>query len=868
MNPPRLARTILRRLLPPADRAVILGDVDEEYGERQRTAPAGAYAWYWLQVGSAVPLAIRRRIMPTLTELPADVRYTWRTWRRSPAFASAAILTQAVGISVATAILAVAYAVLVQPLPYRDAGRIVQIFEGTSRPGLFSWQDFLELRAATRSFEAVAGFSGGSRTLSVPGLAPERIATAEVTGAFFDVLGVVPAAGRDFVEDDTKRGAEPVVILSHASWTRRFAAAPAAVGGSVLLNGTAHTIIGVLPRDFEFPLRGQAEFWLPLRPSQAQEERGYWHWLDVIGRLRADVSAGSVDGDLAAIASGFGVRDSKFHGTTLLRTQPLRDVIVGDVRPTIYALLAGVALVLVATCATMAGLLLSRAGARLRELSVRAAVGAGRGRLVRQLVTENVLLAVAGGAAGLLGGRWLLGAFAAMIPAGQRAALPHVQEISLQPWTIVAVGALTLLTGLLFGVWPALRTSRGESSAVLKGIRSTATRREGRLRFALVSLQVAVAFVLLTGAALLGTSVYRLLQKDPGFDPQGLVTMRLTLSGTRYADDGAVAAFHRRLEEALSGIPGVTGVAVVSQAPLTGRGDTGSPAVAGVSSAADTSPDVGLRTVSPGYFDTLGIPLVRGRAFDDRATPAAAGAVLVNQLLAERLFGTSDPIGNRLTFAFAPGPWDIIGVVGNEQLDDLDKPLLPVVYFSSRQDAMRSLTIMLRGAQPEALAGAARGAIAELDPALPVFGVRTIEQLTMNSVAVFMRRAAMWLLGVFAAAAVLLAAVALYGVLTQAVSERTREIGVRMALGASRGAVFGLVLRGGATAIALGILIGLGGTLVVSQMLRSLLFGVSSTDPLVLASCAAVLGAASLLACAGPLWRAVRISPATALRGD
>jgi putative ABC transport system permease protein len=683
------------------------------------------------------------------------------------------------------------------------------------------------------------------------------------------VLGVTPAAGRGLVEADTTRGAPPVLILSHAAWKRRFGADPAALGGSVLLNGISHTVVGILPADFEFPLRGQAEFWLPLRPSQPQEERGYWHWMDVIGRLRPEATPASVDADLAAIATGFSARDTKFHAATLLRTQLLREVIVGDVRPTIHALLAGVALVLIATCATMAGLLLSRARGRLRELSVRAAVGAGRGRLVRQLVTENILLALMGGIAGVLAGRWLLQAFAAMVPAAQQAALPHFQEIGLHPVTLAAIFGLTLLTGLLFGVWPALRTSRADSSDALKGTRSTGSRRDGRMRFALVSLQVAVAFVLLSGAALIGTSVHRLLQKDPGFDTEGLVTMRVTLSGQRYAEDEVVTTFQGAMMERLRAMPGVTGVAYVNQAPLTGRGDTGTPMVVGrPAAAAGTSPDVGLRTVSPNYFETLGIPLVRGRAFDERATSSTPGAVLINQLLADQLFPSTDPVGQRLTFEFAPGPWEVVGVVGNEQLDDLDQPFMPVVYFSSRQDAMRSMTLIVRGAQPEALPGAARAAIAELDPTLPLFGVRTVEQLTMNSSAVFMRRAAMWLLGVFAVAAVLLAGVALYGVLAQAVSERTREIGVRMALGARRADVFGLVLRGGAMAVGLGILIGVFTATLMSGVLRSLLFDVSSGDPRVLSACAAVLAAAALLACAGPLSRAVRISPATALRGD
>ena len=867
MTPPRLARALLRLLVPRPDRGVILGDIDEEFAVRRRSHPAAARAWYWVQVAGSLPLALRA-MTATIAEVPGDVRYTARTWRRSPAFAAAAIVTQAIGIAVATAIIAVAYTVLVRPLPYRDADRLVQIFEGAGRPGLLSYQDFVELRRASRSFEDVAGFSGGSRTLSLPGLAPERVATAEVSDGFFDLLGVRFAAGRGFAATETARSGPPVVVLSHGAWTRRLGADAGVVGRSLVLNGTAHTILGILPRDFEFPLRGQAELWLPMRPSPQQEERGYWHWMDVLGRVRAGVLPAQIEADLQSIASSYAARDSKFHSASLLRTQPLRDVIVGDVRPTIYALLAGVALVLVATCATMAGLLLSRASGRAQELGVRAAVGANRGRLVRQLVTENILLAVVGGAAGLVFGRWLLAAFVTMIPAGQRAALPHFQEVGLHPAALAAIAALTLVTGLVFGVLPALRASRGGAGA-LSGTRVTAGRREGRVRFVLVTLQVSVAFVLLAGAALLGTSVYRLLQVHPGFDNRGLVTMRLTLSSPKYAEEAAVDSFNDRLLERLHALPGVEGATLVSQTPLTGRGETGTPRVIGRPPApASTSPDIGLRTVSANYFDTMGIPLVRGRAFAETDRGAAPGVVLINQLLAEQVFGSDDPVGERITFEFSPGPWHIVGIVGNEQLDDIDKALMPVVYFPASQDLLRGYTIVVRTAQPAALPNAARAAVAELDPDLPLFGIRTVEQITTSSGAVFMRRAAMALLGVFAVAALLLAAVALYGVLAQAVGERTREIGVRMAIGASRRDIVALVLRGGLAAIISGIVLGLGGTLAVSRLLRSLLFGVSGSDPLVLAGCALVLTSIALLACAGPLWRAVGISPATAMRTE
>jgi putative ABC transport system permease protein len=865
---PRIARLLLRLLLPARDRGVIIGDLDEEL--RRDVAPGrgagAARLWYWGQVLSTMPYALRQRLVPALAHLPGDARYALRLWRRQPAFAAAAIVTQAIGIAVATAVLAVAYAVLVRPLPYADAHRIVRISELPGRPGLFSYQDFVDLRRANRSFDAVAGFSGGSRTLAFPGQAPERLPAFEVSDSFFEVLGVQPTLGRTITSGDTARTAEPVVILSHPFWTRRFGGDPAAVGRTLPLNGRPHTIVGVLPGDFAFPLRGLADLWVPMRPSAQQEERGYWHWMDVIGLRTASVTPAQADADLQSIARQFAARDARWHADAQLGAEPLRDVIVGGVRPTIQALLAAVGLVLLATCATIAGLLLSRGATRARELSVRAAIGAGRGRLVAQLLTENVLLSFAGGGAGILAGHWLLQAFVNTVPAGRRGTLPHFDDLGVGLPIAAAALALSVATGLVFGVLPAWRASRGDGSAALRTMRVTEGRQAGRLRFALVGLQMAVALVLLSGAALLGTSVYRLLRVAPGFDPVGLVTMRINLPGT-YRETDAINLFHARVRERLEAIPGVTAVAAVNQAPLTGQGDTGSltvierPRGAGVQ-----GPDVSLRTVSANYFPAMGVPIVRGRGFTEADQPGAPLVVVVNRWLAERLLPGADPIGQHLTFAFAPGPFQIVGIVGDEQLDDVDRPLLPAVYFPARQDGLSSATLMVRTTQPDALLPAARAALAASDPHVPIFAVRTIEQITDGSAAVFMRRAAMWMLGIFAVAAILLAAMGLYGVLAQAVAERTREIGVRVALGATRGRIFRLVLRRGLGAAAVGVALGVGGTALASRLLAALLFGVRPAEPVVVAACAAFLAAVATVACLVPALRAVRIDPASAVR--
>jgi predicted permease len=868
MNPPGIARLLLRLLLPKADRRVLIGDLDEEL--RRDIAPArGAVAarlWYWRQVLSSVPYAVQLRVLPALTTIPADARYALRLWRRQPVFALAAISTQAIGIAVTTAVMAIAYAVLLRPLPYADADRLVQINELTGRSGLFSYPDFLDLRRANRSFDVVAGFNGGSMTLALPGVAPERVVSAEVSDGFFELLGVRPVAGRTIAAADVRRGAPRVVVISHNAWMRRFGGDSSMLERSILLNGQPHTVVGILPPQFEFPLRGLAELWLPMRPSPQQEARGYWHWMDVLGRRRIEVTEAQAASDLQSVASLFAARDPKWHSDIRLEMSPLRDVIVGRVRPTIRALMAAVVLVVVATCATIAGLLLSRASSRTRELSVRAAIGAGRSRLVAQLLTENLLLSLAGGAAGVLGGQWLVTTFVATMPDNRRAALPHFDDVGVGLMVGGAAFALSLATGLLFGVIPAWRASRGDAGASLKAVRATHGKGESRVRFALVGLQVAVALVLLSSASLLGISMYRLLNVSPGFDPAGLVTMRVTLPST-YRDAPAVNAFQDRLRERLEAIPGVTAVAAISQPPLTGRGDTGTAVIVERPlPPGQRGPDVALRTVSANYFSAIGIPVIRGRTLADTDTAGTPQVVVVNQWLAERVLAGSDPIGQHLTFEFAKGRFEIVGIVGDEQFDDIDRPLLPVVYFPARQDALTDPTLMVRTTQPASLPAAARAALAEIDPAIPLFAVRTVEQIRQQSAGIFIRRTAMWQLGIFAAAAVMLAAMGLYGVLAQAVSERTREIGVRVALGATRTRILRVVLHRGLGATLAGLAVGVAGSAVASRLLTSLMFGVQPGDPMTLAVSAALLAVVAVLACIVPALRAIRVDPASAVR--
>ena len=844
----------------------MLGDLDEEFAIR-RTAGRGATAWYWRQALGSLPHAVSRRL-PRADWIAHDVRFTFRMWRRQPAFVAAAVTTQAVGIAITTAVLAVAYAVLVRPLPYHEPERLVHLFEGTGRSGQMSFQDFVDARRATRTLERIAGYSGGSRTFQMPGHAPERLPMLEVTDGFFEALGVVPALGRTFTAAEMHRGAADVVILSHDGWTRRFGSDPTVVGRRVPLNGIPHEVVAVLPASFAFPLRGRPELWLPLRPSPVQQERGYMHWMGAIARPRPGVTLPQIQSDLEAIARLYAERDATNHSHARLRAVPLREMIVAGVRPTIQALLAGVLLVVLVACATTATLLLSRAVPRRRELSVRSALGASRGRIVLQLLTETVMLSVVGGAAGIAAGHWLLGLFVAGMPMQQRVVLPHFEN----PGVGVAVGlaafALSIITGVLFGIVPAWRAARLDGGESLKTARATAGAADGRLRSSLVTVQVAVALVLLATALLLATSVQRLMRVPLVADAESLATFRLNLP-PKYGSREAVQMFNQRLIEALEATPAVESAALIDQPPLGGGGNNGTLRIAG--RPEPTGPDVPvvlIRSVSERYLENMRVPVIRGRAFTASDTATSPQVVLINRVLADTVFAGTDPLAQRISFQFMRGDWQIVGVVDNERFDDVDRPLLPAVYFTMAQDTAGSYTVMLRGQDPGLAIDAAREVIARLDPELPMFGVRTIEQVAEESSAVFLRRATLWMLATFAAASLVLAAMGLYGVLAQVVADRTREIGVRVALGATRARIVRTVLNSAAMPLAAGVVLGIAGTLAAARWLSSLLFDISARDPFVISSAAGFLLAVALLACAVPVRRALAIDPATAIRVD
>ena len=884
--PPRIARALLRRLLPDAHRDVLLADLDEEF-ERYIAPSRSAFAarwWYWRQVVASSPFAVRlrqrrdRRLDGTrpawLMGIPADLRFAARLHLSHPALLVTVTLTLAAGIAVTTAALSLAHAVLLRPLPYAAPDQLVHVGERDLRnPAAaaafagrnMSWPDFLDFRSQQRSFVDLAGYSGGSRTMLGAGPA-DRLPMAEVTNGFFRVLGVHPQLGRDFRPEDTIASSPLVVLLTDGSWRRRFGGDPDVIGRPITLSGETTTIVGVLPADFQFPLRGLAELYLPIRPSPAQVERRYFHWLSVIGRLRPGVSAGQAASDLSGIAAGFAAVDPKYHGAAAASVQRLDEFIVGGVRRMLIVLFGAAALVLLVGCANIAGLLMARAATRTREMAVRGALGATRGRLRRQLLTESVTVAAPGVIVGVAAGHTLLRAFIASIPDAQRASLPHLQNVSIDPAVFGWVIGGSLIAALGFGLAPAwkLRGGAWESARGSLG----PDRRGARLQSGLIAAQVGVTLVLLTGAGLMGRTMYTLLSVWPGFSSDGLLTMRINLSGQRYGTEEAVRQFHRDLIAAIAALPQVAGVATISQAPLTGLGNSGAFAVEGRPDVEDRS--TRIRTVSPNYFEVMGLAVLAGRTFGPADGAGSPPVLVVNETFARELFD-GRPTGQRVAFPFFKGRpfWEIVGVVGDEQVANIDDPMRPVAYFSYAQTPGGEFTLMTRitgDAQP--VVDATRAILAQRDPDQPLFGVRMMAEILASSDAVFRRRMVLALVALFASAALGLTVVGLYGTVSQSVAARTREVGVRVTLGARPGQIVVNAMRRGLGPAVIGLIAGGAGSIWLAPSLGTLLFGVEPADVATLTTVAVGLAAVAAAACLVPASRAARIDPVAALRRD
>ena len=800
-----------------------------------------------------------------------DVRYALRTLVERPGFTVVAALTIALGVGGTTAMFGVVDAVLLRPLPYADPDRLVMLWTRTTGgpQGAASWPEFVDWREMNRTFADMAVWRGQSVNLT-GGEEPERVVGAFVSDRFFPLLGARPALGRTFTSEETDPAtARPVAVLGHGLWQRRFGSDPRIVGQSLVLNGQSHTVVGVLGPEFDgghAPSNGWfmgTDVFLPVSyfPNKRGLARGETEIL-VLGKLRPGLSLDEARTDMTLVARRLEQAYPDTHAGRGVEIVPLHEQIVGDMRPALLVLLGAVGLVLLIACANVANLLLARASRRRRELAVRAALGAGRSRLFRQLLTESVLLALTGGALGLLVGHWGLALLATVAPPG---VLPD--SVTLDGRMTWFAFALTAATGLGFGLVPALQASRPDLDGVLKEAGRGGSGAGGhRFRDALVVAEATLSLVLLVGAGLLLRSAVALQHAELGLRTDHLLTAEFRLPPAKYPEPRVIAAFFRQTLERIRAVPGIESAALVRAVPFSGNGGSTTYQVEGQPEPAKgREPVAQINIVSPGYFRTLGIPLLQGRDFDEHDTSDAPAVAIVNDTMARQLWPGVDPVGRRLRLRDA-GWVAVAGVVGDVRHSSPAEPPQPQVYTTHEQDARIFACVMARTTgDPMAMAGPMRGALWSVDKDQPVWKVRAMEELVTGSRGT--ARAMSLLVAVFAAVAVGLAGVGLYGVMAFAVSERTREIGIRMALGAAGGRVLRLVVGRALALTALAIVLGAMGAAALARLLGALLYGVGPADPVSFLAAAAALAAVGALAAYLPARRAARIDPVRAL-GD
>jgi len=819
-----------------------------------------------------------------LETLARDLRYGLRMMVKNPGFTTVVALTLALGIGANTAIFSVVNAVLLRPLPYDDSDRLVILSEHTEQFGTMavSWLDFVDWRAQQTVFDQIGIYGFGNYNLTGSG-APEQLQAAQASADLFGTLRAKAALGRIFTDDEDKPGPALSVVLSHELWRRRFGGDPNILNQTITLNRGLYTVVGVMPPNFLFP--NKPDIWVsvgPLSNRPAWQNRGSHPGLAVIGRLKAGASLEQARAAMNAIAARLEQQYPTNRGVRVQVT-PMLETYVRDVRRSLWVLLGAVGVALLIACVNAANLLLARATLRQREIAVRAALGASRWRVTRQLLTESALLAVMGGALGLLLANWGIKLILAVSPDS----IPRAGEINLDGRVLAFTLAVSLLTGIIFGLAPAIQTSRVDAQSMLKETARSLTGGRRWLRHSLVITEIALTLVLLAGAGLLLRSFYRLQQTDLGFVADRVLSFRVNLPQEKYAEDQRKINFFLQVMENLRSQPGVQDVAITSRAPLGGAG----PWQQAFLPAGQAMPESGqppfmeATVVSPDYFRALAIPLLRGRYFTEQdvrpdlrketrqgLTPAQGLAglkvMIVDEEFARRHWPNEDAIGKRVLFGLSPSS-PVATVVGVVRRVKLDGPTadsnLAQGYFPFLEVPAGAMTFTVKSAlEPEQLIASARRQVMAADPEQPISQIGVFTQ--MRAAAVAPQRLNMLLLGLFAAVALLLALVGVYGVMSYAVTQRAHEIGLRMALGAQRSDVLKLMIREGMTLALAGAMIGLGGALALTRLMKTLLFGVSPTDPLTFAAITLLLTFVSLLACWIPARRATKVDPMTAMR--
>ena len=801
-----------------------------------------------------------------------ELRFAARSLARNPAFTAVAVLTLALGIGANTAIFSVVNTVLLRPLPVAEPERLITLFH--YYPSLNNLEagvavpTVVELGQRAESFSGLAARTGWGANAAGQG-EPERLTGARVTGGFFSTLGVPAARGRALLPADAEGDGQKVVVISDGLWKRRYGADPGVVGRTVQLDGEGYQVVGVMPPGFRDLFDREAELWAPLTFQPMQMNARTNEFMSFVARLKPGVTYAQAEQEMTRFAARMKADNPGVYPEDwTMRTRPIPEQLTGDVRPALLVLLGAVGFVLLIACANVANLLLARAAARQREVAVRAALGAGRGALVRQLLVESMLISLIGGAGALLLAWVGLRTLAALQPGS----LPRMDEVSIDGTVLLFTLGVAMLTGVLFGLAPALRVSRADLQSTLRqGGRGASGDGGGQtVRRVLIVAEFALALMLLVGAGLLLRSFARLTEVDPGFRPGGVLTAQVFLPPAQYDSAAKRAAFFEQLEAALTAAPGVRAAGGTTGMPFGGGGGTASFNVEGYQPGPNQPDPWGDYIIAtPGYREAMGIALVRGRFFTEADRIGSRPVVVVDRDLAERYWPGADPIGRRIGYQYADAiQWmEVVGVVEHTTTEGFDGERRVQVYHPMLQMAPPFAVLAVRGTgDAERLTGALRAAVRSVDPALPLAEVRTMDDLLSDAVGP--RRFSMVLLAVFAGIALLLASVGIYGVVSFDVARRTQELGVRMALGAERGSVLRLVLRQGMGLAVLGVALGVVGAFALTRFLGSQLYGVGATDPVTFAAVAVLLLAIAALATLLPAHRATRVDPIVALRAE
>ena len=807
-----------------------------------------------------------------------DIRYAFRTLLKRPGFLALAVITLALGIGANTAIFSVVNATLLRPLPFKDPERVVMLWGFLPKMALTTDQlpgssgNFVSLREQNHTLESLAAFRSWGWQLTGGG-EPELLHGSRVSADFFAAVGVSPALGRAFTAEEDLPNRAPVAIISHELWQRHFAGDKNAIGKTLTLTGQSVVVVGVMPPGFKFPGGANMipglqfaldnDIWMPLALTDEDRQRQGNLNLALIGRLKTGVSPQQAETELRGLQRNLPLGTVGYT----INLVPLHQQMVGKIRKLLIVLLATVAFVLLIACANIANLLLARATSRQKEMAIRAALGAGRLRIIRQLLTESLLLSLTGGLLGLLLAVWGNSLLVSLIPAD----VPRIHEVSVDGRILVFTLLVSFVTGLIFGLAPALQASKLDLNESLKeGLRGTTSGlRQNRLRSLLVVSEVAMALVLLVSATLLIKSFVRLSDVNPGFNPANLLTMDIQLPNlppSRYAEKEEQTAFFQQLTDRVKALPGVAGVGGVMTLPLTGAFESTDIILPGAESRSDAErPESDYTTVTPDYFLTMQIPLLKGRQFSSQDRKDTPAVIIVNDAFAQRLWPNENPLGKRFTVGFEKEPREIVGVVGNIKQTTLDAQTRPAMYMPHLQAPSAVMTLLVRTTgEPLGLMSNVREQLRAIDKDVPVAHIQTMEQVFSASVA--QQRFSMLIVGLFAGLALILATVGIYGVMAYSVTQRSHEIGVRMALGARTSQVLRMILKDGMALALIGVAIGLAAAFGLTRLMRALLFGVTPTDAITLIVVPLTLLGVALVACYIPARRATKVDPLVALR--